>query len=58
LKRDQVQSVLNNDSKEKEQGIITESPIEKLMEVILLWKKTKTKFGLSIIPNIITEKWG
>ena len=28
------------------------------MEVILLWKKTKTFFGLSIIPNIITEKWG
>ena len=28
------------------------------MEVSLLWKKTKTFFGLSIIPNIITEKWG
>ena len=28
------------------------------MEVILLWKKTKRFFGLSIIPNIITEKWG
>ena len=28
------------------------------MEVILLWKKTKTFFGLSIIPNIFTEKWG
>ena len=25
---------------------------------ILLWKKTKTFFGLSIIPNVITEKWG
>ena len=31
---------------------------QKFMEVILLWKKTKTFFGLSIIPNIITEKWG
>jgi len=28
------------------------------MEVILLWKKPKTFFDLSIIPNIITEKWG
>ena len=28
------------------------------MEVILLWKKTKVFFGLSIFPNIITEKWG
>ena len=28
------------------------------MEVILLWKKTKTNFGLLILPNIITEKWG
>ena len=28
------------------------------MEVILLWEKTKTKFGLSIFPHIITEKWG
>ena len=28
------------------------------MEVILLWKKTKTFFGLSIFPNIITKKWG
>ena len=25
---------------------------------ILLWKKTRTFFGLSIIPNIITVKWG
>ena len=31
---------------------------QKFMEVILLWKKTKTFFDLSIIPNIITEKWG
>ena len=30
----------------------------KFMEVISLWKKPKTFFGLSIIPNIITEKWG
>jgi hypothetical protein len=28
------------------------------MEEILLWKKTKTFFGFSIILNIITEKWG
>ena len=28
------------------------------MEVILLWKKPKTFFGLLIFPNIITEKWG
>ena len=28
------------------------------MEVILLWKKSKPFFGWSIIPNIITEKWG
>ena len=28
------------------------------MEVISLWKKTKAFFGLSIILNIITEKWG
>ena len=28
------------------------------MEVILLWKKTKKKFGLLIYPNIITEQWG
>ena len=28
------------------------------MEVISLWKKTKTLFGLSIIQNIITEKLG
>ena len=25
---------------------------------ILLWKKTKKKFGLLIYPNIITEQWG
>ena len=30
----------------------------KIMEVILIWKKTKTFFGLSIILSIITEKWG
>ena len=28
------------------------------MEVILLWKKTKTFFGLSKILNIFTKKWG
>ena len=28
------------------------------MEVILLWKKTETYFGLSLILDIITEKWG
>ena len=28
------------------------------MAVILLWKKPKPFFGWSIIPNIITEKWG
>ena len=27
------------------------------MEVNLLWKETKTFYGLLIIPNIITEKW-
>ena len=27
------------------------------MDVILLQKKTKTSFGLSIIWNIINEKW-
>jgi hypothetical protein len=31
---------------------------QKFMDVISLWKKTKTFFGFSIIPNIITEKWG
>ena len=31
---------------------------QKFMEVILLWKETKTFSGLLIIPNIITEKWG
>jgi hypothetical protein len=46
----------DKDSKEKEQEIITESPIKKYIEVILFWKKTKTFFGLSIITNIITEK--
>ena len=30
---------------------------QKFMEVILLWKETKTFSGLLIIPNIITEKW-
>ena len=30
----------------------------KIYEVILLWKKTKKKFGLLIFPNIITEQWG
>ena len=28
------------------------------MKVILLWKKTKTFFGLSKILNIFTKKWG
>ena len=28
------------------------------MKVILTWKKTKTFFGLSIILNIFTKKWG
>ena len=31
---------------------------QKFMEVILLWNKKKAFFGLSIIRNIITEKWG
>ena len=30
----------------------------KVYEVILLWKRTKKKFGLSIFPNIITKQWG
>ena len=30
----------------------------KIYEVILLWKKTKKKFGLLIFPNIITKQWG
>ena len=31
---------------------------QKFMDVILLWKKTKTYFGLSIIKNFINKKWG
>ena len=31
---------------------------QKILEIILLWKKTKRFFGLQIFPNIITEKWG
>ena len=30
--------------------------LRKFMEVILIWKKKQ--IGLSIFPNIITEKWG
>jgi hypothetical protein len=45
-------------SKEKEQGIKKESTIKKFMEVILLWKKLKTVFGLPIFLNVITDKWG
>ena len=30
---------------------------QKIMEVILLWKETKTFSGLSMIMNIIIEKW-
>ena len=35
-----------------------ESPIKILWKLFHYGKKTKTFFGLSIIPNIITEKWG
>ena len=31
---------------------------QKIMEVVLLWKKTKLFFRLSMFLNIITEKWG
>ena len=47
----------DKDSKEKEQGIITESPI-KNYEVILLWKKRKKKIGFLIFRNIISQQWG
>ena len=43
--------------KKKNKELLRKIP-SKIYEVILLWKKTKTFFGLSIIPNIITEKWG
>jgi hypothetical protein len=45
----------DKDSKEKEQGIITESPIKDLWKLFYNGKK-KHFLVLSIIPNIITEK--
>ena len=47
----------NKDSEEKEQGIITESPIKNLWSNFIMEKNEK-KIGLLIFPNIITEQWG
>ena len=43
--------------RKKEQKIIMESPIKNLRKLFYLGKKTKAFFDLSIIPNVITEKW-
>ena len=43
--------------KKKNEELLQKVP-SKNYEVILLWKKTKKKFGLLIITNIITEQWG
>ena len=43
--------------KKKNKELLRKVP-SKIYEVILLWKKTKIKFGLLIFPNIITEQWG
>ena len=43
--------------KKKNKELLRKVP-SKIYEVILLWKKTKKKFGLLIFPNIITEQWG
>ena len=43
---------------EKEQGIIMGSPIKNLWKLFYYGKKQNHFFGLSIILNIITEKWG
>jgi hypothetical protein len=43
--------------KKKNEELLRKVP-SKVYEVILLWKKTKQKFGLLIFPNIITEQWG
>ena len=43
--------------KKKNKELLRKVP-SKIYEVILFWKKTKTKnFGLLIFPNIITEQW-
>ena len=42
--------------KKKNKELLRKVP-SKIYEVILLWKKTKKKIGLLIIPNIITEQW-
>ena len=53
-----VQSVCwDKDSEEKEQRIITESPIKNLWSNFIMEKNGK-KFGLLKFPNIITEQWG
>ena len=43
--------------KKKNKELLRKVP-SKIYEVILLWKKTKKKFGLLIFPNIITKQWG
>ena len=43
--------------KKKNKELLRKVP-SKIYEVILLWKKTKKKFGLLIFPNINTEQWG
>ena len=43
--------------KKKSKELLRKVP-SKNYEVILLWKKTKKKFGVLIFPNIITEQWG
>jgi len=43
--------------KKKNEELLRKVP-SKIYEVILLWKKTKKKFGLLIFLNIITEQWG
>ena len=47
----------DKDSKEKEKGIITESPIKNLWSNFIMEKNEK-KNCLLIFPNIFIEQWG